>query len=287
MTPNYDDLTYFLEVVSTKNLSRAAERLGITQPSISAAMKRLEISLDTDILLRTRTGVQLTKAGEELLLYSQKFLADWDHIKQRVKRTEATLAGDFSFGCHPSVALYALPLLLSHLENTLPLLHFHFTHDLSRKITERIISYDIDFGLIINPIQHPDLVIQSILFDEVCLWTRKNPSLKQQVHSPECTLIFDPHLKQSQTVYKQLSSYRFNEIHTNNLEVISALIESGQGIGILPTRVAHNDARSLMKEQALPYDSVRDELCFVYRGDKQSRHISRALGQEIQHALKP
>ena len=51
MLPNFSDLTYFLEVANTTNISRAAERLGITQPSLSAAMKRLEDSVKAQIRL--------------------------------------------------------------------------------------------------------------------------------------------------------------------------------------------------------------------------------------------
>ena len=120
MRSSYDDLSYFLEVANTKNLSRAAERQGITQPSISAAMKRLELSFDTALLIRSRSGVQLTKAGLELQTQSRKFMADWDQLKTNVIQASTKMGGSFTLGCHPSVALYTLPIIIPKLKVKFP-----------------------------------------------------------------------------------------------------------------------------------------------------------------------
>jgi DNA-binding transcriptional LysR family regulator len=66
MLPNSADLSFFLEVSNTGTMSRAAERLGVTQPALSQSMKRLEIVFDKQLLLRGKGGVTLTKAGEKL-----------------------------------------------------------------------------------------------------------------------------------------------------------------------------------------------------------------------------
>ncbi|MCV2883310.1 LysR family transcriptional regulator [Aestuariibacter sp. AA17] len=288
MRPNFDDLKYFLEVANTRNLSRAAERQGITQPSISAAMKRLESSLNTTILLRNSNGVQLTKAGETLRLQCQKFLSDWENIKLQVNRADTELMGSFTLGCHPSVALYTLPKLLPHLRETLPHISFNFKHDLSRKITEQIVSFELDFGLVINPTRHPDLVIRPILKDRVCLWRSKHTKTDKAERGESQnrqTLIYDPNLKQSQEIIRQLKSHSFHFMHSNNLEVIAALIESGEGIGILPSRVAQCYSDTLVEVTDCHYQPIRDELCLVYRADFQNLTISSHLGNEIKHVL--
>ena len=75
MTISPSDLTYFIEVAHTKNLSRAAERLGITQPSLTLAIQRIEHSLGTDVLIRSKKGVVLTKAGRSLLIHSKTLMS--------------------------------------------------------------------------------------------------------------------------------------------------------------------------------------------------------------------
>src|SRR5690606_8332928 len=106
--PAYTDIAYFLEVAQTRNISRAAERIGITQPSLSSAMKRLEDSLGSTLFIRGRTGVQLTKAGKELLGKGRLLLLSWEQLKADINKMETGVSGQYIIGCHPSVALYTL-----------------------------------------------------------------------------------------------------------------------------------------------------------------------------------
>ena len=284
MRPNFDDLSYFLEVANTKKLSRAAERLGITQPSISAAMKRLELSFDTELLVRSRNGVQLTKAGRELHCQGRKFLADWTHLKSSVLRASTEMEGSFVMGCHPSVALYTLPTLVPKLKALFPLVSINFAHDLSRKITEQIVSYEIDFGLVINPFHHPDLVIHRLFLDEVTVWTSPEPTPFQDINSERCALYCDPNLKQTQELLKNLSQHQFKLEYSNNLEVIASLVAEGMGLGLLPARVAKRNLKPLLP-LGESIARVTDELCFVHRADAQNNSVSLKLRREIKSIL--
>ena len=81
MLPSASDLGFFIEVANTNNMSRAAERLGVTQPALSQGMKRLEHAFDQQLLLRGKGGVTLTKAGEKLALNARKLLEDWEKLR--------------------------------------------------------------------------------------------------------------------------------------------------------------------------------------------------------------
>src|SRR5689334_19918927 len=100
MPPAYADLSYFIEVAQSGNISRAAERLGITQPSLSAAVKRLEDSVGATLFIRGRTGVQLTKSGTELLRKGRLLLLNWEQLKADVKKKETGVSGQYVIGCH-------------------------------------------------------------------------------------------------------------------------------------------------------------------------------------------
>lgn len=81
MLPNANDLSYFKVVCTTLNFSRAAEQLGISQPSLSAAMKRLEVSLGTALFIREKSGVRLMRAGDQLRQQVRLMLSQWDTLK--------------------------------------------------------------------------------------------------------------------------------------------------------------------------------------------------------------
>ena len=69
--PSTADLEYFLAVAKEGTLSRAAERIGVSQPSLSIAMQRLEASMGVTLLLRSKTGIKLTAQGRRLVRSGQ------------------------------------------------------------------------------------------------------------------------------------------------------------------------------------------------------------------------
>mgnify|MGYP006232143967 FL=1 len=247
MLPNFSDITYFIEVAQTKNISRAAERLGITQPSLSSAIKRLESSLGVQLFIRSRSGVQLTLAGKELLGKGRMLLLNWEQLKADINKKESDVSGEFVIGCHPSVALYSLPHFLPDLLQKYPELEVKLRHDLSRKITEGIISFEIDFGIVVNPIRHPDLVIKELCTDRVMFWRSRKKSSTQNLDPNKGVLICDLNLNQVQKLIgrqeKKKQGFR-RVIQSGNLEVITELTASGAGVGILPSRVAKRRAEA-------------------------------------------
>ena len=201
--PHPWDLRYFQEIAHTSNLSRAAERLGVGQPTLSLALKRLEESLQVKLFLRRNRGLTLTSAGQRLLRESNRLLSDWESIVSETKKSETELVGRYTLGCHPSVAIYALKNVLRDLYVSSPGIEIQLTHGLSRVICERVISGSIDFGIVVNPVKHPDLVIYKLASDEVGFW--KVP------RGLDNLLIYNPELTQSQSLLNKIKKKKIFE----------------------------------------------------------------------------
>lgn len=280
-----DDIQYFTEVAQTGNISRAAERIGITQPSLSLAMKRLENALDCELFIRSRTGMRLTPAGKEFLKRSRQLLLQWEHTCKNVGKASSEVAGSFVIGCHPSVALFTLPYFIPKLilENTD--LHISLKHDLSRKISELIASSGVDYGIIVNPVRNPDFVIKTLLEDDVTFWVSKRLASQTSFDPHKCTLICDPELVQVQSLLKKRKSVFQRVLTSQNLEVVAKLTESGVGIGILPTRVAKSAAASKLMSLSSELGSFKDKICLVYRADTPKTAAHKAIVDIISSSL--
>lgn len=288
MTPNFADIQYFIEVAETLNISRASERLGITQPSLSAALKRLEDIIGTELLIRSRTGVTLTKAGKQFLNKSRVFVNDWEQLKAEVSKNEQDISGDFKLGCHPSLGLYSLSLFLPELIQKHKDLNIRLVHDLSRKITEGVISYDIDFGLTVNPVQHPDLVIRELFTDVVRFWKAKKNYPTQDLHSGEGVLICDTNLAQAQKMINDLKKQKiiFKRIITSSsLENITELTAMGAGVGIIPTRVAEKLEKTKLAPASSKLPTFNDKICLIYRPDYQKSMGAKTIIKLIRDRL--
>ena len=111
--PSPTDLIYFIEVSNLLNLSRAAESLGISQPSLTLAMRRIEQAVGVAVLVRHKHGVSLTIAGKQLLAHARQLLQQWDSVRAQTLASHDEMQGSYTIGCHPSVALYVLPRFLN------------------------------------------------------------------------------------------------------------------------------------------------------------------------------
>ncbi|MGE0615518.1 MAG: LysR family transcriptional regulator [Bacteriovoracia bacterium] len=277
--PTAHELQYFLEVAGTLNISRAAERLGVTQPTLSLAMRRLESAVGAPLLVRGKNGVQLTRAGQRFSAQARELLERWGKLRAETLRERDEIRGHFTLGCHPSVALYTLPhclpaLLRRHAELTLSLVH-----DLSRRVTEAVVSCRLDFGIAVNPVAHPDLVIHELMEDEVTLWAAPGVSGKEGALTG--TLIADPELFQTQEILRKLK--RRGEpvfprvIASSNLEVITSLVAAGAGVGVLPGRVAKRVPQARLRRWRTDAPVYRDRICLVYRPDLQKGAAPQAV----------
>ncbi len=283
MMPSSYDLRYFCEAAGTLNMSRAAERLGITQPSLSLAIQRIEGSVGAKVFFRSKRGLALTQAGKQLLSHANSLFQAWSQVKSQTLASMQEIQGRYVIGCHASVALYSLGGFLPKVMREHPRLEIKLVHDLSRRITESLISSTVDIGIVVNPVKHPDLVITRLAHDDVTLWVSE--SLRGRNLS-ELPVIIDPDLIQSQVVLKKSAKIGIRAdrtIETGNLEIAADLTAHGCGVGILPTRVAERAMRPLSKIRLAP--TYRDEICMVVRSESKNVATVRYLMAVIKESF--
>lgn len=280
MLPSGSDLTYFIEVAKQGSVSSAASKLGLSQPSVTLSIKRLEDSLNVQLFIRTKKGVKLTNAGRELFIRSQKLLDQWHEVKESTLEKHVHVVGSYRLGCHPSVGLYSLKYFAAELLNQYPSLELSIVHDHSKGITQKVIDLEVDIAIAVNPTRHPDLVIKKIFTDEVSLWKSKNCQNNE-------VLICDPSLVQSTTIMKKLkkNAMDFKRVVTSSsLENIVSLVQSGTGVGIIPGRVvAEFSGQSMVRLANTPI--FKDEICLIYRVENKNIKAIEVMAQTIFKSL--
>ena len=287
MLPSSQDLSFFIEISKTLNLSRASERIGVTQSALSQSLKRLEKNIGLPLFIRTKTGLNLTKAGLKLVKNAQSLLGHWENLKNDVILDSNELRGRYTFGMHESVALYSISQFVPTIIQQYPELELKFIHDHSRNLTEKVISFNLDFALVVNPIKHPDLIIREICVDIFTLWV--SPHLK--TINQNTPLIYCPELVQSQSIHDRLSKSKLGlkrSITSSSIEVVKKLTMEKVGIGILPTRVANLGLKTAdsLKIYGKSAPKFKDKICLVYRYDTQNIPAIKALAFDLKKLLK-
>jgi DNA-binding transcriptional LysR family regulator len=267
------EIEYFTEVYQTRHISKAAIRLGVTQPTLTLSLQKLEDKLGTRLFHRTKQGVVPTEQGTLFYRKSHTLLDCWGEVHKGVHRSTTEIFGRFRVGCHQSVGAYTLPKFLDQLQSQAPGIEIELIHDFSRKITEGIVSYQVDIGFVVNPTRHPDLVLKKLGDDRVLFWKKRGATeLPKRIFA-------DVNLIQMQDILGKTHSKDFKGwglISTPSLELIRTLTLGGQGIGILPERVAKADGADLV-----PYDpglpTFEDKIFLAYRKDVLSSKAGREL----------
>ncbi|MBM3975555.1 MAG: LysR family transcriptional regulator [Planctomycetes bacterium] len=113
-------LRYFVEAAETQNVSRAAERLGVSQPSISQQIKDLERALGVQLFHRLGKRIRLTQAGEDFRVHAQLVLRKLEDAVESLRQLEEKIRGHLHVGVVPGLNVPLMPGLLGRFHGRFP-----------------------------------------------------------------------------------------------------------------------------------------------------------------------
>jgi DNA-binding transcriptional LysR family regulator len=157
-------LRYFVAVAEELNFRRAAERLHIAQPPLSAQIKALEEELETRLFERSTRSVHLTSAGEVLLGHARSLLAAAAMAEQHVKNADQGLVGTLRIAFLAPTATARFAAILRRYRLKFPGIQLNMRELTSPDQIKLLRADEIDVGLMRPPVVFPEL--ESRFFDE-------------------------------------------------------------------------------------------------------------------------
>ena len=147
-------LRYFLEIAREENMSRAAERLHVSQPTLSRTMKELEEELQTQLFTRSNYSIHLTEEGMLLRKRAEDLIEMADRITDEFSSLGDTISGEVYIGCAESHLIKYLAQAIKKLNKQYPEIRYHITSGDTAQVTEKLKKGLYDFAFIVEP---PDL----------------------------------------------------------------------------------------------------------------------------------
>jgi DNA-binding transcriptional LysR family regulator len=144
-------LRAFLHVVRLGGIGKAATALGLTQPAVTARIRNLEATIGAELFLRTGSGMKLTKRGELLLNYAERF-EQLSGLMQRDVVDPAGVEGRLRLGVSETIAQSWLPDLIFRLHERFPRLEIEFNVDISINLRDLLLERQIDLAVLLGPI---------------------------------------------------------------------------------------------------------------------------------------
>jgi LysR family hydrogen peroxide-inducible transcriptional activator len=162
---NLRDLRYLLAVAEHQHFGRAAEACGISQPTLSIQLRKLEELLGLALFERTSKAVIPTVACELLIGHVRNAVAEADAILTTAHSLRDPLSGRLRLGIIPTLAPYLLPLVLAPLKEALPALDVEPWEDQTAALLKRLHEHDLDAALLATEVTGPELESR-VLFAE-------------------------------------------------------------------------------------------------------------------------
>lgn len=151
-------LQYFLASIEYGTLSKAAEQLNISQPSLSDQILRLENSLGTNLFIRTNRKLILTEAGRRLLPHAKASIQALQEGHTAVQSVRELKGGVLSFGTFGSAYQYFLVELLEEFHTSFPDVRLKVVGLNSGEVAESVLDGQIEAGLVMLPINNKSLI---------------------------------------------------------------------------------------------------------------------------------
>ncbi|RAL22161.1 hypothetical protein DL240_09910 [Lujinxingia litoralis] len=148
-------LRTFLVLADEKHMTRAAGRLHLTQPAVSAQLARLEESVGQKLFDRTSAGLVLTQAGQTLLPYAQESLSRLEDARSALDQLSGLQRGALSIGGGATATTFLLPPLLARFHEANPAIRFFVREQPSQSVVEDVLSGALDLGVVTLPIKQP------------------------------------------------------------------------------------------------------------------------------------
>jgi DNA-binding transcriptional LysR family regulator len=151
VAPELRLIRYFVAVAEERHFTRAAERLHMAQPPLSAAIRQLEEQLGVALLDRRSRGVVLTEAGELLLVRGRELLAQADDVVSAVREVEGSASGLLRVGLTPTARYGVGPKLLQAWADAVPGIMVRTREDTSGALVRDVRDGRLDAALLFCP----------------------------------------------------------------------------------------------------------------------------------------
>jgi DNA-binding transcriptional LysR family regulator len=270
----------FLEVARRQNLSRAAEALFVSQPTLTARLQSLEAALGEQLFVRTRRGMRLTEAGDAFLPYAEHAVAALADGRERLAELRRGVAGRLVLGAPPTVSTYTLPALLARFSAAHPGVRLAIKTGTSEEILDMVLHDQVQLG-IIRALANQEIETIPLFTDTLVLiagpghrLARSSPGRQARMAdlAGEVLVLFgrsSSYLEFTTATFRQAGVLPGSVLELDNIEAAKKMVERGLGVSLVPSSTVAGElaAGTLARIELVDAALARREIVAVRRRD--------------------
>ena len=252
------DLRYLIAVADTGHFGRAAERCFVSQPTLSAQLKKLEDYLGVPLVERQPRKALLTPAGAEIVNRARRIVEATDEIGEIAQSHREPLAGRLRIAFLPTIGPYLLPVIAPKLRKELPRLELMLYEYQTAPMLERLRNGEIDMGVLALPVDMDGLAAKPLYDEPFVIAAPSNHPLAERkqvkvedLRGVTLLLLEDGHCLRDQAldVCNRIDVHEKQDFRATSIETLRQMVASGAGVTLMPelaTRGGHAAPRGLV-----------------------------------------
>ena len=240
---DFNSLQYFKTVAKYENMSRAAEKLHMSQPALSKSISLLEQSLGVELFDRHGRSIKLNGYGKFFLERAEFIIKEFERAKEDLANLVSPGHGEVSIGFMHTLGLEVIPSLMREVKNVYPYMKFQLTQSNSSFVLKRLELGELDLCLISSLDTHVGIVWEKLWDEQLFLIVPKGHPLSKKKSVKVADFANEPFIsiKKGNSLRKTVDglfkkegfqlnvAFEGEEVHT-----VASLVESGLGVSLIP-----------------------------------------------------
>ncbi|MEM8682214.1 MAG: hydrogen peroxide-inducible genes activator [Pseudomonadota bacterium] len=295
--PDWDRISlrqikYFLAVADHGSFRRAAERLGVTQPTLTSQIATLEHTLETQLLERSRRGTTVSSAGRDLLPGARRILEEVQGFSERASALSAGVEGTYRLGVTPTLGPYLLPRILPTIHASHAGLKLYVREAPPRELEDELKRANHDVILTTEPVHSSGLVVSPLFREPLVLAMAKDHRLADKARVNRSDLIGEKvltigenHLLHRQIIdlCERLGAELLRDYEGTSLDTLRQMVVMGMGIAFLPALYVESEIRDRADLVIADIEGLRSyrNHALVWRPTSPARSFFGDLSEQI------
>ncbi|HET8855466.1 MAG TPA: LysR substrate-binding domain-containing protein [Salinimicrobium sp.] len=291
-------LQYVLAVAEHQNFTRAAQKVFVTQPTLSMQIQKLEDELDVQIFDRKKKPIELTEAGKKIVQQARNIVVESDRIQDIVDQQKGFVGGLFRLGIIPTVMPTLLPMFLNNFIRKYPKVKLKIEELHTEAMVEKLREGHLDAGIAATPLEMANIREQPLYYEpfvgyipgEHRLHSEKNIQVKD-LDIDDILLLEDGHCFKDGILNLCQTSRPIKDDHfqleSGSFETMIKLSNEGLGMTLLPylhtLELKEHEKKNLrMFSEPVP----AREVSLIYNKSELKMQIIGAIENSISGVIK-
>lgn len=235
-----NQLEYLIALNRHRHFGRAAEACGISQPTLSLMIKKMEQELDVALFDRSKQPLEPTEMGQKILDQVEKSLKEVHKIKDLVEEQTGLLSGPLHVGIIPTLAPYIIPEFIHIFNKAYPEIELKLTEMNTKTLIKALKRDELDLFIAATPLEEEDFFEIPLYYERFVAYFAKNtspdiPLSSSNIPKENLWVLEEGHCLRDQTFNFCGMETGFNQVYeAGSIETLIKIVDTNGGYSIIP-----------------------------------------------------